>query len=576
MRIIVIVILFMVGFAATDSLGQQNMTVKTQPSDDLAKKVDVFLSQWDKNDMPGCSVGVIKDGRLVYKRGFGMANLEYDVPNTPSTLFNLASMSKQFTAMSIAVLAQQGKLSLDDDIRRYVPEVPKYGDTITLRHLIHHTSGLRDYQALVFFSGLGIDKAYSEKAILNILARQKNLNFRPGAEYQYSNSGYFLLGVVVGRVSGKSLRAFAEENIFKPLGMKHTMFYDNRFEVVKNRASGYRVGPDKNIRARSSLDGLVGDGGLLSSVEDLYLWDQNFYEPKVGNKELISMLTTPGTLNGGEKLDYAFGLARGEYRGLPVIQHDGNIGSGYRVQMARFPGQKFTSIVLCNNTAMNQYVIAQKLADIYLEGQFLVAPPVPKRAVEDLPPAIALSEKEALRYAGIYAHPESGRVFRLSVKDGKLINSGLLRGETPVLPVSETRLLLVAGAGVTELNPVFSNSGSISEIRILTKSGKPDVFVPVKPPLDSPQQLSEYAGTYYGDEFDADYKISLKGNNLALQIGESLEAPLAAAYADVFTAEGGRINFSFTRDDKGNIAGFVFNAAVDGREVKGVTFKRLQ
>jgi CubicO group peptidase (beta-lactamase class C family) len=575
--VVTALIMFMVGFTATDISGQQNVTPKTQPADDEpAKKVDAFLSQWDKNDMPGCAVGVVKDGRLVYKRGFGMANLDYDVPNTPSTLFNLASMSKQFTAMSIALLAQQGKLSLDDDIRKYVPELPKYDDAITIRHLIHHTSGIRDYEALVFFSGLGVDNAYSPKAILNMLARQKNLSFKPGSKYQYNNSGYFLLGLIVERVSGKSLRAFAEENIFKPLGMKHTLFYDNRFEVIKNRASGYRVGPDKSIRARSSLYSLVGDRGVLSSVEDLYLWGQNFYEPKVGNKELISMLTTPGTLNGGERLDYAFGLARGEYRGLPVIQHDGNIGSGYRVQMSRFPVQKFTAIVLCNNTAMNQYGIAQKLADIYLEGQFPVAPPVPKRAVEDLPPAIALSEKEALRYAGIYAHPESGRVFRLSVKDGKLINSGLLKSETPVLPVSETRLLLVAGAGVTELNPVFRDSGSISEIRILTKSGKPDVFVPVKPPLDSPQQLPDYAGTYYCDELNADYKISLQGSSLALRIGDSIETRLVPSYADFFTIPGGEINLSFTRDARGKITGFVFSSAGEERQVKGITFQRRE
>ncbi len=251
--VVTALIMFMVGFTATDILGRQNVTVKTQPSDDeLAKKVDAFLSQWDKNDMPGCAVGVVKDGRLVYKRGLGMANLDYDVPNTPATLFNLASSSKPFTALSIALLARQGKLSLDDDIRKYVPEIPKYDDTITIRHLVHHTSGIRDYQALVFFGGLETNNAYSNKDILNILARQKNIGFKPGAKYQYSNSGYFLMGLIVERVSGKSLRTFAEENIFKPLGMKNTRIYENRFEVIKIRASGYAFGPVKRIRARST------------------------------------------------------------------------------------------------------------------------------------------------------------------------------------------------------------------------------------------------------------------------------------------------------------------------------------
>jgi hypothetical protein len=356
--------------------------------------------------------------------------------------------------------------------------------------------------------------------------------------------------------------------------MKNTLFYDNRFEVIKNRASGYRVGPDNRIRARSSLDDLVGDGGVLTTVEDLYLWTENFYEPKVGNKELVQLLTTPGTLNSGEKITYAFGMWRGEYKGLPVITHSGNMQSGYRARIHSFPEQKFTVIALSNNTAIFPSVIAEKLADIYLEGLLKPKEPSQRRVAESLPPAIALSEKEALRYAGIYAHLESGRVFRLSLKDGKLINSGLLRNEVPVMPVAENRLLIVAGADVTELNPVFNKSGTISEIKILTRSGRPDVFVPVKPPSESPEKLSEYAGTYFSDELNADYTISPKGNGLALRVGESLETPLVASYADSFTLPGGEINLSFARDGEGKITGFVFNSGGDEREVKGVAFRR--
>ena len=568
-------ILFIIGFTTANISGQPNMTAKTQPFDDeAAKKADAFLSQWNKNDMPGCSVGAVKDGKFVYKRAFGMANLDYDVPNTTSTLFNLASVSKPFTATSIALLAQQGKLSLDDDIRNYVPEMPKYDETITIRHLIHHTSGIREYQALVLFGGLGSDNAYSDKTILNMLARQKNISFKPGSKYQYSNSNYHLLGIIVGRVSGKSLREFAEENIFKPLGMKNTQFSDNRFEVVKNRAHGYMVGPDKSIRARSSLFDLVGGGGVLTTVEDLYLWTQNYYEPKIGNKEMIELLTTPGTLTGGEKMNYAFGVWRQEYKGLPIIEHSGNM-SGFRAKIFSFPEQKFTAIALCNNMAIMPSAIVNKLADIYLEGQLKPAvPPSQKTVAESLPPAITLPEKKALRYAGIYANPETGRVFKLSLKDGKLINSGLLQNEMPVIPVSETRLLVAMGTDVTELNPVFNKSGSVSEIKILTKSGKPDIFVSVKPPIDSPEALAQYAGTYYSEELDADYKLTLESKNLVLQISEDRNPQLMPAYADVFTTAGGQINLVFTRDDKGKITGFVFNSGVDGRDVKGVAFKR--
>jgi hypothetical protein len=335
------------------------------------------------------------------------------------------------------------------------------------------------------------------------------------------------------------------------------------------------VGPDKSIRARSSLYDLVGGGGVLTTVEDLYLWDQNFYEPRVGNKELIALLTTPGTLKSGEKINYAFGFWRGKYKGLPVIRHSGNM-SGYRAQILSFPEQKFTAIALSNNSSIFPSAIVNKLADIYLEGQLKPDVPGEKRVAETLPPAIALPEKEALRYAGIYASAESGAVFKLSLKDGKLINSGLLQNEVPVMPISEDRFVIVADANKYELTPVFNQSGAISEIKITTNGGRPDVFVPVKPPFDSPQQLSEYAGTYYSDEFDADYKISLRGKNLVLQIGENLAPQLNAAYADYFTVQGGVINLSFTRDDKGKIAGFVFNSAADGREVKGIVFKRRQ
>lgn len=566
---IIAVILFIVGFTGTDIQGQQDTLSKTQPSDESAKKVDAFLSQWDKNDLPGCSVGVVKDGNLVYKRSFGMANLDYDVPNTASTLFNLASTSKQFTAASIALLAQQGKLSLDDDVRKYVPEIPQYSDTVTIRHLIHHTSGVRDYLELITFGGGNIDNIYSDKTILSILARQKKLNFKPGEKYLYSNSGYLLLAIIVERVSGKNLKAFADENIFKPLGMKNTQFYDNRYEIIKNRASGYLLGPGKRIRVRASMFDRVGSGGVLTTVEDLYLWDQNFYEPKVGNKEFISLLTTPGTLSSGEKMDYAFGLARTEYKGLPVTQHGGNM-PGYRVQMSRFPEQKFTAIALCNNTAINPNSVVQKVADIYLDGQFKADLPSRRRAAGSLPEAIALSEKEALRYAGIYANLEEGTVFRLSLKDGKLINSGILRNEIPVTPISDSRLLMVTDTDKYELIPVFNESGTISEIRLITNDGKPGVFVPVKPPFDSPQKLSEYGGTYHSEELNADYKILLRGNNLVVQIGYSDEVPLSASYADSFSIPAADINLLFTRDDKGKIAGF----ALSSERVKGINFKR--
>jgi CubicO group peptidase (beta-lactamase class C family) len=571
--ILINLVIIMVNFITANVLGQQDITTKVSPFDEAAKQADAFLAQWDKNDMPGCSVGAVKDGRLVYKKAFGMANLDYDIPNTTTTLFNLASASKPFTAASIVLLAEQGKLSLDDDIRKYLPEIPNYGNMITIRHLLYHTSGIREYQALILFGGMSPDNALTDKLILNMLARQKNVSFAPGTKHQYSNSNYHLLGIIVGRVSGKSLGAFAEENIFKPLGMKNTRYFDNRNEIVKNRATGYLVGSDKKVHARASLFDLVGGGGVLTTVEDLYLWDQNFYQPKIGNKEMIRLLTTPGTLNGGEQIGYTFGLFLNKYKGLPVIKHSGNM-SGYRAQIVTFPEQKFTAMALCNNSAIFPSVIVEKFADFYLEGQLKPEVQTQKKTAESLPPTINLSEKDALGYAGIYASRESGAVFKLSLKDGKLVNNGLLKNEVPLIPISEKRFLIIADTDKYLLTPTFNQSGKISEIKLILNSDKPDVFFPVKPPFDWPEQLAEYAGTYHSEELDADYKLSQEGKSLLIQIGENFEIRLNAGYVDYFVGQGGVINLAFTRNAKGKITGFIFNSAADGRDVKGVTFKR--
>jgi CubicO group peptidase (beta-lactamase class C family) len=554
--------------AVTLNFGQQIIP------DEAAKQVDAYLSQWDKKEMPGCAVGVVKDGKLIYKRGVGMANLTYDIPNSPTMLFEVASTSKPFTAMAVALLAERGKLSLDDDVRKYIPELPDYGDTITIRHLLHHTSGLREYEALIFFGGRGNENAHSEKEVLNLIARQKNINFKPGAKYQYSNTGFLLLAVIVKRVSGKSLRAFADENMFKPLGMKSTLFRDDRTEVIKNRAAGYITGPGGRVRLRTSLDDLVGDGGLLTNLEDLSLWVQNYFDPKVGSKETIRMLTTAGTLNSGEKINYGFGQFHTVYRGLPVIKHSGNV-SGFRAQIARYPEQNFAVIALSNNSAIFPAEIVAKVADIYLEGQFPAVAAAGKKP-PIIPQGDPIPAEDAARYAGTFANTDLGIIFKMSVKDGKLVNSGLLQKEVPVLSAKGQNLLIVADGNAYEMAPTLDNAGKITAVKMLRANGSTDTFPLVKPPSDAPEQLSEYLGMYHSDELEADYRILRKGNGFVFQTGPTLEAPLTPAYQDVFTTGEGRVKFVFTRDEKGKITGFTLNANMDEREVKGVVFTRKQ
>jgi CubicO group peptidase (beta-lactamase class C family) len=269
---------------------------------DVIKQIDQVFEKWNKPDSPGCALGVYKDGQIVYKRGYGVADLNDDVPITPATVFHVASMSKQFTAASIVLLAQQGKLSLDDDVRKYIPELPDFGERITIRHLVHHTSGLRDQWNLLELAGwrYSLD-LITDEDVMSVMTRQKDLNFKPGDKHVYCNTGYTLMGLIVKRVSGMSLREFTTKDIFEPLGMTHTHFRDDHAEIIKHDALGYeQEGKDKPFRMSLTNFDTVGATSLHTTVEDLQLWDENFYHPRIGGPAFLQQMLERGKLNSGE------------------------------------------------------------------------------------------------------------------------------------------------------------------------------------------------------------------------------------------------------------------------------------
>lgn len=367
------------------------------------ERVDKLFAQYDRPDSPGCAVGVIQDGRFIYKRGYGSANLDYGVPLTAKSVFYIASTSKQFTAASIAILADQGRISLEDDVRKYVPELPDYGQVVRIRHLVHHTSGIRDYLTLMSLAGMPYENVLTEENTIALIARQRELNFKPGEEYLYSNSGYFLLSVIVKRASGKSLGQFADEHIFKPLGMKNTHFHENRNLIVKERVTAYAAAPENSFRVEyySNFD-KVGDGGLLTSVDDLYLWDQNFYENKLRPRNLMEQIQIPGKFNDGRSQDYAFGLNIGEYKGLASVSHGGSF-MGFRTELLRFPGQRFSVVCLCNVSIANPASLARQVADIYL--------------AEDI-------QKGLTQFAGRFHSPELEATYDITVVGENLMLRG--------------------------------------------------------------------------------------------------------------------------------------------------------
>lgn len=402
-------------------------------TDSLIEKVDRLFETWDKQSSPGCALGIIQDGTLIYARGYGMANLEHNIPITSKSVFRIGSTSKQFTAVCMALLEEEGELSLDDSLKKFLPQMPEYAEEITIKHLIHHTSGLRDYLTLAEIAGIRDDDYFTDAEIVDLLARQKELNFRPGEEHLYSNSGYFLLSQIVKKASGKSLREYAEEKIFQPLGMTNTHFHDDHTRIVKNRASGYAPKKGGGFVISMTTLPMTGDGGVFTSVEDLFLWDQNFYDNRLGNsgQALIEKIQTPGVLNNGEKLDYAFGLVVSEYKGLKMVSHGGSF-VGFRADMIRFPEQRFSVILLANLSAFNPSVMAIRIADVYLADLFKEKSEEKKKPEPEKPKFIKLSEvepkpEELKAYVGKYYSEEVDTAYFLRFKNGKLF----IRHENP-------------------------------------------------------------------------------------------------------------------------------------------------
>lgn len=401
-------------------------------ADTRSDQVDQVFAPWNRPDSPGCAAGAFSKGEALYKKGFGMADLEHGVPITPQSLFYLASVSKQLTAAAIAMLDADRKLSLDDPLRKWIPELPaSVVGNVKVRHLVHHTSGIRDYLSLQGLAGKPDNYYTSDDEVIRLLARQKALNFAPGAEYLYSNSGYVLLSVIVKRASGKSLREFSRERIFAPLGMSNSLWGDDHNEIIRNRAAGYSPRASGGWRTNSATLDVYGDGAAFSSLDELALWDQNFYANRLQPPDLIARITTPGVKSNGEKIAYAFGLGAGEYRGLKTIGHSGGF-RGYSADRLQFPEQGFSVLVLCNASSANAPALARKIAGIYLADQLRPA------AAEAAKPELAktlVAAPPLERYLGEFYSEELDATFRLVVQDKALTALRAAGGDIPLEPV---------------------------------------------------------------------------------------------------------------------------------------------
>jgi CubicO group peptidase (beta-lactamase class C family) len=527
----------------------------------VAARVDAVFADYDKPDSPGCALGVYKDGAIVYSRGYGMADLERGVPITPRTVFDIGSTSKQFSAAAIVLLAQDGKLTLDDDVRRWVPELPDYGTPITIRQMLLHTSGLRDYIGLLTLAGHRTDDVTDAEDALRIIARQKALNFAPGAEHLYSNSGYFLLSTVVERASGKTLQAFARERIFAPLGMTKTHYLGRYDDIVPDRALAYAPRQGGGLRQDISRWLQVGDGAVFTTVEELLHWDNNFYDPKVGGPALLDALQAPGSLNGGKPLTYALGLGIGTYRGQRTVSHGGSWG-GYRAELLRFPDQRFSVATLCNLGTVNPTQLARRVADVYLEA---VLAPV-AAAATPVTPAATLPAEALSAYAGLYRHPVTRARLNVTLLNAQLTVLG--DGRFELRPRAPT----VFEADGTSTTWTFEASDAGGPARLTRKQDglDPEVFEKVTPLKPTAAELELYAGRYYSEELDATFTLASEEGALMLRRRGASPQRLVPIVGDEFMA--GSVTVRFERAADGAVSGYV----MDLGRVRNLRFERVR
>lgn len=505
------------------------------------------------NDAPGCALAVSRNGSIIFENGYGMANLETGTPITPASIFHVASVSKQFTAMAIMLLQRDGKLSVDDDIHKYLPEIPDYGQKITIRHLLNHTSGLRDqWELLIMARGRFEEDRITENDVLEIVSRQKALNFMPGTEYLYSNTGYTLAAVIVRRVSGKSLRELADERIFKPLGMRSTHFHDDYTMVVPGRTSAYARNASGQWRVSIPNYDTYGATSLFSTVGDLLRWEANFTTKTVGDDAIFRAMNASATLTNGDSTLYGFGRVTETYRGATLVGHSGG-DAGYATYVGQFPEHGVAIAVFCNG-GNNPTALTRRVADVVIGSKLAPVPPT-------LAAKATLSPDQLRPFAGVYANPTTGAVLFVTLRNDNLV-LGRLTGPT-LVPLGPRR---------------FGIDGSLAEYEF-QPDGRLLVYGRPTPPL-APQrftrydvaelkgvQLAAYAGTYRSDELGATYTVTATDSTLVLHTRWGTDRTYRSAFTDVFT---GPNTLVFTRK-----AGRIDGMLMTGGRVRRVRFERV-
>jgi CubicO group peptidase (beta-lactamase class C family) len=531
-----------------------SITSISQTWQDTVAKIEKAFERY-KPAMPGAQICIARKGTILFSKAYGMADLEHNVSLNTESRIEAGSVSKQFTAAAILLLEQEGKLSLDDNVRKYIPELPDYGTPITLRQMMNHTSGLKDWGAIGGMAGWPRStKTYNNEDALYIASKQKSLNHVPGAEFLYSNTNYNLFAIIVQRVSGESLYDFCAKKIFGPAGMMHTEWRANYRKIVPNRAIAYSK-DGSGYFTNMPNEYVYGNGGLLTTAEDLVKWNEYYQSGKLGNPSLLPRQLSLTPLLGGHRNDYAAGLFILEDRGWPLVFHDGAT-AGYRSNLDYYPAQGLSIAWISNSSEFDDNGALVNL----LRGIFI--PDNSKLSATTSQPAYAVAPELLLKYAGWYRSSRSNNAFRFYVKDNKL----WVAGPGELIPRAENRFSI----GNTTNVYIFTNQPK-KELMFIRELGDSIYFSRQDSAIVNEQAMKEFTGTFYSDEAEASNKIEYKNGNLVLTLmGGRGSLPLQATSKDAFSGGGGA--FIFERNKKGEITAYSYST---GR-ARNVIFKKLE
>ena len=539
-------------------------TNKAPGIDDTTKEqINELFKAWDGAETPGAAIAIIKNGKIAYANAFGNANLEFNIKNTPSTLFNIASNSKQFTAYAVLQLEEEGKLSLEDDIRKYLPELPDFGETIKIKNLGQHTHGIRGITYLLGMAGWHIEDVITRNATLKLLTKQNELNFSPETDFSYNNSGYMLLAEIIERVSGKPFHEYLKEIIFTPLGMKSTVLFNDYEGIIPKLSNPYYFdGKVYKKGIRNSKD-IVGNTGIRTNIEDLSKWVINFEEPKIGNNSIFNKMAHPAILKNGDTLGYSFGQRVSTYNGRRVVSH-GGADAGYRSQVLRFPSERISIIVLANDGSLNADEKAYKIADIYLNKDTYADSSKPVDGVESSNQVL----KETLKkYEGKF-ELQPGFVMEFNEKEGELYITATGQGTLPLETLNDRQFKIRRiGAIITFIENKDGGFDSLTFDHEGQKmEGEKIKFAIAK------TDLEKYTGVYYSEELKTFYKIVIDNESLVAKHQRQEETVLTALDNQKFSGNTwffGNLDYVFSDN---LIVGF----KVSSDRVENLWFKKLE